>query len=133
MDLFEEKEKEKKDKELFISTFERNLRIAKLVLPIVFSGIGCLLLVVGIILFFVVDSLPGIILMPMGGLYIFIAILVLFILSKVNPEKAYERYQRRVKAGKPIYNTNEMSLRILMLEKRVKELEEEIESLRKNR
>ena len=133
MDFFEEKEKEKKDKELFKATFERNVGICKLVIPIVFSGIGCILIIVGLILFLVVDSLPGIILMPMGGLYIGIAILVLFILSKVNSDKAYERYQRRVKAGKPIYNTNEMSLRILMLENKVKELEEGIESLRKNR
>ena len=71
--------------------------------------------------------------MGLGGTYIFLALLIFFILSKVNIDKAYDRYQRRVKLGKPIYNTYEMSLRIVMLEKKVKELEEEIDSLRRNR
>ncbi len=133
MDFFEEKERENKEKELYKATFERNVGITRLVLPLVFGGIGLLLLVLGVILFFNVDNLPGYILMGLGGTYIFLALLIFFILSKVNIDKAYDRYQRRVKLGKPIYNTYEMSLRIVMLEKKVKELEEEIDSLRKNR
>lgn len=133
MDFFEEKERENKEKELYKATFERNVGITRLVLPLVFGGIGLLLLVLGVILFFNVDNLPGYILMGLGGTYIFLALLIFFILSKVNIDKAYDRYQRRVKLGKPIYNTYEMSLRIVMLEKKVKELEEEIDSLRRNR
>ena len=133
MDFFEEKERDNKEKELYKATFERNVGITRLVLPLVFGGIGLLLLVLGVILFFNVDNLPGYILMGLGGTYIFLALLIFFILSKVNIDKAYDRYQRRVKLGKPIYNTYEMSLRIVMLEKKVKELEEEIDSLRRNR
>ena len=133
MDIFEKETEEKNNKKIFKEAFERNLKIVRLVLPIVFSLIGALLLILGVVLLLTVDKIAGIVLLSIGGLYVLVAIILILVLSNINSDKAYERYQKRVSSGRPIYNTNDMSLRLLMLEKKVSALEEEIESLRKNR
>ena len=132
MDLFEKQEQEIEEKKFFINRYKRVLNLLRIILSSVFCGLGIVFVTIGIIGMLYIDKLLVIIL-GIGGLFLILSLMFFIIFGKISAEKAYERYKKRVNSGKMIYSTNEMSLRIIMLENRVKSLEEEIESLRKNK
>ena len=133
MDYFEEQEakrKAQKTKEQYKKGVLKVLNI----LSLVFGILGIVFLVVGFVFLFGYNIfelyLPFLIL---GGVYLLVVLILNIILRSVNYDGLFDRYQNRVGSGKMIYTTSEMSARILMLEERVKNLEEEVESLKKNR
>ena len=135
MDFFEEKTKERKEKDKFIFYYKKSILISRKVLSIVFSSLGATFIAVGLILMFTLDYmleafLPFIVI---GPIFIIAAIILFFALGHINYDAAYERYKKRTKNGIISYNTQEMNLRIIMLEKRVNELEEEIDILKGNK
>ncbi|MBR6072635.1 MAG: hypothetical protein IKP77_07400 [Acholeplasmatales bacterium] len=132
MDLFEKQEQEIEEKKFFITRYKRILSLLRIILSSVFGGLGIVFITIGIIGMLYIDKLL-VIFLGIGGLFLILSLMFFIIFGKISAEKAYERYKIRINSGKMIYSTNEMSLRIIMLENRVKSLEEEIEILRKNR
>lgn len=133
MDLFEEKDREKEEKKIFTSRYEKNMKILRIVMVSVFGVLGFVFLLLGAIFITFVEQTAAITFFILGGIYAIVAIIMFIVTQNIDADKAYERYKNRVKDGKQIYTTYEMSMRIILLEKRVKELEEEIESIKKNR
>ena len=132
MDAFEELEKQndlKKTKEQHKKILSRINKI----LTIVFGSIGLIFLITGIVLLFTVKELDAY-LAPLiiGGVYLILAVVLNIVFRNINIDKVYDKIIKRAENGKIMTNTNEMSVRIVMLESRVKRLEEEIESLKKN-
>ena len=132
MDAFEELEKQndlKKTKEQHKKILSRINKI----LTIVFGSIGLVFLITGIVLLFTVKELDAY-LAPLiiGGVYLILAVVLNIVFRNINVDKVYDKIIKRAENGKIMTNTNEMSVRIVMLESRVKRLEEEIESLKKN-
>ena len=132
MDAFEELEKQKGLKKTKEEHKKILLRINK-ILTIVFGSIGLVFLITGIVLLFTVKELDAY-LAPLiiGGVYLILAIVLNIVFRNINIDKVYDKIIKRAENGKIMTNTNEMSVRIVMLESRVKRLEEEIESLKKN-
>lgn len=132
MDAFEELEKQKDLKKTKEEHKKILLRINK-ILTIVFGSIGLVFLITGIVLLFTVKELDAY-LAPLiiGGVYLILAIVLNIVFRNINIDKVYDKIIKRAENGKIMTNTNEMSVRIVMLESRVKRLEEEIESLKKN-
>ena len=132
MDAFEELEKQNDLKKTKEEHKKILLRINK-ILTIVFGSIGLVFLITGIVLLFTVKELDAY-LAPLiiGGVYLILAIVLNIVFRNINIDKVYDKIIKRAENGKIMTNTNEMSVRIVMLESRVKRLEEEIESLKKN-
>ncbi len=134
MDLFEEQEQKRKlekNKEEYKKATKRVLTI----LTIFFMGFGLTFLTIGIVFIFAFN-IRDLIFLPfviVGGVFILVGLILNIVFRNINYDKIYERYQNRVANGRMMYSTHEMSVRIIMLENRVKELEEEIASLKKNR
>jgi len=131
MDYFEEKEKEKREKAFFVEKHKKSMKIVRIILSSIFGGLGVLFLITGVIgLFLISEKTFGIVFISIGSLYLIMGIVFFIVFGNIDSNKVYERYNKRIKAGKFIYNTNELSMRVLLLEKRVEELEEKINSLK---
>ena len=134
MDFFEEEAQDKEEKTIFIERYNKQTKLIKSVMCTIFGCLGVFFLVAGIVVLFAGGGLA--VYLPfliIGGVYVIVTIILFLTLGHLNAEKAYERYKSRINNHKMIYNTSESSMRIIMLENRVKRLEEEIESLKKNR
>ena len=133
MDLFEEQEQKRKlekNKEEYKKATKRVLTI----LTIFFMGFGLTFLAIGIVFVFTFN-IKDLIFLPfviVGVVFIVVCLILNIVFRNVNFDKIYDGYQNRVANGKMIYSTHEMSVRIIMLENRVKDLEEEISSIKKN-
>ena len=133
MDLFEEQEQKRKlekNKEEYKKATKRVL----IILTIFFLGFGLTFLAIGIVFVFTFN-IKDLIFLPfviVGVVFIVVCLILNIVFRNVNFDKIYDRYQYRVANGKMIYSTHEMSVRIIMLENRVKDLEEEISSIKKN-
>lgn len=132
MDYFDFDEDKKQEKEIFVKNYTRNRKVLRYVMGFVFTGLGVLFLGLGISLMILLDLLPMISLAVVGGIYLIGGIVFFIVFRPKDPNMAYEKYQKRLKEFRPIYSTSDASNRILMLEAKVKRLEEEIESLKKN-
>ena len=130
MDYFDEIEKNKEEKERFIKVFNRNKKVLQLTLGLVFIILGFLFIGLGIGMYFI-EPIVFYVFIGIGPLFLILGIIFYIVFYKLDANKAYKKMQDRIKSGKTIYNTYEMSQRIIMLENRVKNLEEELESLRK--
>lgn len=134
MDLFEEEERKRKldkNKEQYKKTTKKILNL----MTILFGGFGFAFLSAGIVFIFTFNTrdlifLPFVI---VGGVFLIVCLILNIVFRSLNFDKLYDRYIDRANSGKMIYSTHEMSVRIIMLENRVKELEDEIASLKKNR
>ncbi len=129
MDIFADLDK-RKDKEEYIKNFNRNITLCRKLLLCIFSSIGLVFVITGIILAYI-DTLFLIIFMPIGLFLILLGLIFFFSFKLLNGEKAYERYQKRIKDGKMPLNFYDMNHRIIALEREVERLKEEVESLRK--
>ena len=132
MDAFEEAENKKhldKTKE----EYKKRLLKINRIITIIFGSLGLIFLIVGITLLFITQLLEAYLaLLIVGGVYLLVAIVLNIVLRNIDVDKIFDKYQSRIQNYKTINNTGEMSVRVLMLESRVKKLEEEIESLKKN-
>lgn len=129
MDIFADLDK-RKDKEEYINNFNKSIKFCRKLLLCIFSSIGLVLVITGIILAYI-DTLFLIIFMPIGLFLILLGLIFFFSFKLLNGEKAYERYQKRIKDGKMPLNFYDMNHRIIALEREVERLKEEVESLRK--
>ena len=132
MDYFDEIEKDKEEKERFIKVFNRNKKVLQLTVGVLFIILGMLFLGLGIGLYSL-EPIVFYVFIGIGPLFLILGIIFYIVFYKLDANKAYKKMKDRINSGKTIYNTYEMSNRIIMLENRVKNLEEEIESIRKNR
>lgn len=134
MDLFEEQEQKRK-LEKNKEEYKKGTKRVLIILTIFFMGFGLTFLAIGIVFIFAFN-IRDLIFLPfviVGGVFILVGLILNIVFRNINYDKIYERYQNRVANGSMMYSTHEMSVRIIMLENRVKELEEEIASLKKNR
>ena len=130
MDYFDEIDK-KEEKENFKKAYNKNQKILRIVMSSVFSGLGVLFLLLSIAMFFI-EMTAFYVFIGIGSLYLIIGIVFFLTLGKGDADKAYKRIEDRISNGKLVYSTYEMSHRIIMLETKVKKLEEELESIKRN-
>lgn len=129
MDIFSELDK-RKEKEEYIISFNKNITLCRKILLYIFLSIGLLFVILGSLLAFV-DKILLIIFVPIGVFFIILSFILFFSLKKINGEKAYERYQKRIKDGRMPINFYDMNHRIVILEHELESLKEEIEYLKK--
>ena len=129
MDIFSELDK-RKEKEEYIISFNKNITLCRKILLYIFLSIGLLFVILGSLLAFV-DKILLIIFVPIGVFFIILSFILFFSLKKINGEKAYERYQKRIKDGRMPINFYDMNHRIISLEHELERLKEEIEYLKK--
>ena len=130
MDYFDELDK-KEEKEKFKKNYNKNQKILRIVMSSVFSGLGILFLLLSIAMFFT-EMTVFYVFIGIGSLYLILGIIFFLTLGKGDADKAYKRIEERISNGKLVYSTYEMSHRIIMLETKVKKLEEELESIKRN-
>jgi len=130
MDAFDNFDENLEEKKKFINRYNHNQKILRNVMGFVYIGIGIFFILLGVGLYFVLDLMLYVI-GGIGLLFLILGIIFYFTLGKMDANKTYNRYQERIRLGKPIYSTYEMQSRILMLESRVKHLEEELERIKR--
>ncbi len=128
MDIFSELDK-RKEKEEYIISFNQNITLCRKILLYIFLSIGLLFIILGSILAYL-NSILLIIFVSVGAFFIFLGLIFFFSFKKINGEKAYERYQERIKAGK-IWSFHDMNHRMIALEHELERLKEEVEYLKK--
>ncbi|MDE6584846.1 MAG: hypothetical protein K2K15_05530 [Anaeroplasmataceae bacterium] len=133
MDYFEEqeqKEKETLEEKKYQEMYQKQAKIAKLVLLITLGGTGFLFMILGIVFCFMEEAKEKylhFVFIGLGDFFILLSI-VLFLLI---PQKGnYARYKRSVERFGG-FNTYNMHFRIGLLEDRVKRLEEENAELKR--
>lgn len=133
MDYFDEqeqKQKEAQEEKKYQELYQKQARIAKIVMIATFGSMGLFFAIVGIILCFVEDAREEYLNFIFLGMGIFF-ILLGFLLFAVIPTKGnYERYKRSIQRFGGL-NTYNMHFRIGLLEERVKRLEEENQELKR--
>lgn len=126
---FEEKSAEQKEKELYEQTAEKQSKIARKVLVGVFSSLGAVYLIIGIVALIISEdietSIVGYVFGGLGILFIILGILLFFVLPKKGN---YERYKKTVNTF-GYANAYNASVKLEMLAAENKELKERIESL----
>ena len=132
MDYFDEldkKQAEQNDKELFEEKYLKQYKVTKKILLITFGIIGVIFLVLGIVFISlgIVDEEDG---FPVGWIFIGLGAfygLIGLIAGLVNSKPNYAKFKERVSkyGGTNIYD---LSIRIDMLEAKIKSLEEEIKN-----
>ena len=130
MDYLDELDK-KEEKEKFKKNYNKNQKILRIVMSSIFSGLGILFLLLSIAMFFI-EMTVFYVFIGIGSLYLILGIIFFLTLGKGDADKAYKRIEDRISNGKLVYSTYEMSHRIIMLETKVKKLEEELESIKRN-
>ena len=130
MDYLDELDK-KEEKEKFKKNYNKNQKILRIVMSSIFSGLGILFLLLSIAMFFI-EMTVFYVFLGIGSLYLILGIIFFLTLGKGDADKAYKRIEDRISNGKLVYSTYEMSHRIIMLETKVKKLEEELESIKRN-
>lgn len=140
MEFFEEttNEVEERTKQKFIETYRKQMKLCRILLASIFSGIGGLFLILGIS--FLISSIEPeavITFMSVGGMFLCLALLFFLIFSFIKPEKAYER-MKKMGSRYGVMNIYALSSTVMVqkeqimeLEARIEELEAEQESLRK--
>lgn len=132
MDAFEElesKNKEAKRKEEYKKFIKRTL----LILNLTFGGVGFLFLILGIV-FIITFNFP--VYLPfvlVGGVFLLVILIINIVFKCINYDKLYDNYKKKAQSGRMIYSTHELITRVLMLENKVRDLEEEVERLKNNR
>lgn len=129
MDIFNELDK-RKEKEEYIKNFDKSITLCRKILLAIFLSLGIIFVITAIILSFI-DSLFLIIFLPIGLFMMLLGLIFFFSFKLIKGEKAYERYQKRIKDGKMPLNFYDMNHRIIALEHEVERLKEEVDYLRK--
>jgi len=132
MDLFEEQEQKKSIQKTKEEYKKRSKRVL-LILILIFGILGALFLALGLAFMLTLNIFElYLCFLILGAVYLLVALILAIVLKCVSFDNLFDNYVNRAKNGRMIYSTFEMSTRILMLEEKVRKLEEEVESLRKN-
>ncbi len=132
MDLFEEQEQKKSIQKTKEEYKKRSKRVL-LILILIFGILGALFLALGLAFMLTLNIFElYLCFLILGAVYLLVALILAIVLKCVSFDNLFDNYVNRAKNGRMIYSTFEMSTRILMLEEKVRKLEEEVDSLRKN-
>ena len=129
--MYNEKQ-EQKEREIYEQTYLKQAKTSKRILIIVFGGLGLLFLVMGIVLLSqgIVDEEginPGFVLTPIGGCFLLVAIICAF--APVKPtQSSYDKFKSRTSKYGYFMNSYDLMIKLEMLEKRVEELEKQVNS-----
>ncbi len=129
-DMEEAKQKEAEEKKVYDQFYEKQSKIARIVLLSTFDGLGGLFVLLGILMFAlsIVDEEgfnPGIVFLPMGAFFILLGIILFLAIPKKGN---YERYKKRVNRY-GYYNAFNFMVSNKILEAKVQKLEEENKAL----
>lgn len=133
MDYFEEqeqKEKEAIEEKKYQELYQKQVKIAKLVLFIALGSTGFIFLILGIIFSFMDEAKEvylNFVFIGLGAFFILLSVLLVMVIPKKGN---YARYKRSVERFGGL-NTYNMHFRIGLLEERVKRLEEENAELKR--
>lgn len=128
----ENRKKEQQEREIYEQSYLKQAKISKRVLLTVFGLLGLLFLAGGIVLLSlgIVDEEgfnPGFVFVPIGGCFLLVAIICAFI--PVKPTHAsYDKFKSRTSKYGYYMNSYDLMIKIEMLEKRVEELEKQVNS-----
>lgn len=121
----------KSKKELFAEIVEKQMRMAKKIMLIVFGSIGILFLILALVLWIadVRDAqtgvMPSVIFAPMGAIFLILG----GVLYKVLPVKMnYEKYEKRCEKYGAM-NYYDMSAELMLQREQIRELEEKVATL----
>ena len=128
----ENRNKEQREREIYEQSYAKQAKLSKRILLIVFGGLGLLFLVMGIVLLSlgIVDEEgfnPGFVFAPIGGCFLLLAIIFAFM--PVKPTQAsYDKFKSRTAKYGYYMNSYDLMIKLEMLEKRVEELEKQVNS-----
>lgn len=121
----------KSKKELFAEIVEKQMRMAKKIMLIVFGSIGILFLILALALWIadVRDAqtgvMPSVIFAPMGAIFLILG----GVLYKVLPVKMnYEKYEKRCEKYGAM-NYYDMAAELMLQREQIRELEEKVATL----
>lgn len=121
----------KSKKELFAEIVEKQMRMAKKIMLIVFGSIGILFLILALALWIadVRDAqtgvMPSVIFAPMGAIFLILG----GVLYKVLPVKMnYEKYEKRCEKYGAM-NYYDMAAELMLQREQLRELEEKVATL----
>ena len=121
----------KSKKELFAEIVEKQMRMAKKIMLIVFGSIGILFLILALALWIadVRDAqtgvMPSVIFAPMGAIFLILGV----VLYKVLPVKMnYEKYEKRCEKYGAM-NYYDMAAELMLQREQLRELEEKVATL----
>lgn len=121
----------KSKKELFAEIVEKQMRMAKKIMLIVFGSIGFLFLILALVLWIadVRDAqtgvMPSVIFAPMGAIFLILG----GVLYKVLPVKMnYEKYEKRCEKYGAM-NYYDMAAELMLQREQIRELEEKVATL----
>lgn len=131
MEFFEVKTDviEERTKQKFVESYQKQMRLCKILLTCIFGGMGSLFLVFGVaFLFSNTDSEAIIAFMSVGGMFLGFAILFFLIFSFVKADKAYER-MKKLQKRYGVMNLYTLSSTVMVQKERIDELEARIEEM----
>lgn len=134
MDYFEveeKKEKEALEEKKYQELYAKQAKISKTVMLAVFTPIGLVFILLGIIFMLTLEKedgiIGGIVFLLLGGFFLIFGLLFYLLIPKKGN---YARYKKNIQRFGGL-NTYSMLIRIGMLEENVKALEEECEELKR--
>lgn len=133
MDYFEEqeqKEKEALEEIKYQEMYQKQTKIAKLVLFITLGSTGFLFMILGVIFCFMEETKEVYLNYVFIGLGVFFILLSILLILVIPKKGNYARYKKSVERFGG-FNTYNMHFRIGLLEDRVKRLEEENAELKR--
>lgn len=126
---YEKNTREEKEKKLYEQTSEKQAKIAKNIITIVFCSLGGLYLVIGLVALLAIEdeesNIVGYVFGGLGILFLFLGILLHFVLPKKGN---YERFKRQSSTFGYV-NNYDLAARVEMLREQNRALEDRVESL----
>lgn len=122
----EKRKQEQQEREIYEQSYTKQAKLSKRTLLIVFGLLGLLFLAGGIVLLSLGIE-PGLIFVLLGGVFLLIAIICAFIPVKPTPA-SYDKFKSRTSKYGYYMNSYDLTIKIEMLEKRVEELEKQVNS-----
>lgn len=122
----ENRNKEQREREIYEQSYAKQAKLSKRIFLIVFGLMGLLFLAGGIVLLSL-GIHPGLIFVLMGGVFLLIAIICAFMPVKPTPA-SYDKFKSRTSKYGYYMNSYDLIIKLEMLEKRVEELEKQVNS-----
>lgn len=122
----EKRKQEQQEREIYEQSYVKQAKASKRILLIVFGLMGLLFLAGGIVPLSLGIE-PGLIFVLIGGVFLLIAIICAFIPVKPT-HTSYDKFKSRTSKYGYSINGYDITIKIEMLEKRVEELEKQVNS-----
>ena len=122
----EKRKQEQQEREIYEQSYAKQAKVNKRICLIVFGLLGLLFLVGGIVPLSLGIE-PGLILVLVGGVFLLIAIICAFMPVKPT-HTSYDKFKNRTSKYGYSMNYYDITIKVEMLEKRVEELEKQVNS-----